>query len=81
MTQRRPKPAGPPRSPYALFGLGFEIAAPVVLLMYAGYRLDLWLGSEPWLTLLGALLGVVIGFANLFRRVRQQAEGAGEEKE
>jgi F0F1-type ATP synthase assembly protein I len=49
--------------------LGFEMALPIVLLMYVGYRLDAWLGSKPWLFLLGAFLGIAVGFYSMFKRV------------
>ena len=65
----------PQVSPGRLFGLGFEIAVPVVLLMYAGYRLDRWLDSTPWWFLVGSLLGVVVGFYNFFRRVLPPRQG------
>jgi len=58
-----------PVSPAGLVGLGFEIAIPVVLFMYAGYRLDGWLDSRPWFLSLGALLGVAVGFYSFVRRV------------
>ena len=81
MAQRKPNPTGPVRSPYSMLGLGFEIVAPAMLLMYVGYRLDAWLNSQPWLFLLGALLGISIGFYNLFRRVQAHGQGEGEGKE
>ena len=59
---------GPPGSPYQLLGLGFEIAAPIVLFMCAGYLLDAWAGSRPWLTLAGAVAGIAVGLYNLLRR-------------
>jgi F0F1-type ATP synthase assembly protein I len=68
-------------SPYSLFGLGFEIAVPVVLLMFAGYKADGWLGTEPWLFVVGALLGVTLGFYSFFKRVLQFGRGAGGKKD
>ena len=35
----------------------------------AGYYADRWLGTKPWLTLLGLGLGIAAGFVNLFRTV------------
>jgi len=43
--------------------------------MYAGHRLDLWLGSQPWLLLVGGLVGMAVGFYSLFRRVRGTGKG------
>jgi len=62
----RPRPVG---SPLALFGLGIELAVPIVICIYAGYRLDRWLDTTPWWFLVGAILGVALGFYSFFRRV------------
>ena len=41
-----------------------------------GYYLDKWLGTDPWLTLIFLLLGIVSGFRNIFiltsRELRRQ---------
>lgn len=37
----------------------------------AGRFLDTWLGTRPWLTFLGLLLGGVAGFVELFRLLRR----------
>ena len=49
--------------------LGFEMAIPVVLLMYLGRWADGRLGTEPWLFLVGAFLGIAVGFYSMFKRV------------
>lgn len=59
----------PPRSPYQFLGLGFEMIVPIVLFMFAGYMLDGWLDSGPWLFLVGALAGIAVAFYVLFRRI------------
>lgn len=59
-------------------GLGFEMVVPIVLLMYVGYRFDAWLGSRPWLFLLGALLGIAVGFYVMFKRVGILGSRGGE---
>lgn len=68
-----------PRSPYALLGLGLEMAVPIVLLIVGGYKLDTWLDTTPWLALVGAFLGFAVAFYNLFRRVGFSS-GGGEGK-
>jgi Putative F0F1-ATPase subunit Ca2+/Mg2+ transporter len=60
--------SGGPPSPFAYAGLGFELALPLVLLMYGGYKLDAWLGTEPGFTVAGALVGMALGFYGLYRR-------------
>jgi F0F1-type ATP synthase assembly protein I len=57
------------RSPWSHFGLGFEIAVPIVLGLYGGYRLDLWLETSPWFLMVGAMLGMALGFYAFFKQV------------
>jgi ATP synthase protein I len=35
-----------------------------------GYFLDRWLGTTPWLTLIGLAVGVAAGFRGFFRSVK-----------
>lgn len=57
------------RSPWAYAGLGLEIVVPILLGLYIGYRVDMWLGTRPWLFLVGALAGMVMGFYTFIKRV------------
>ena len=50
-----------------LSGVGLTLVISTVLGFWGGYVLDRWLGSAPWLMLVGLLLGIVSGFVNLFR--------------
>jgi F0F1-type ATP synthase assembly protein I len=59
---------GAPRSPLGHVSAGFEVIGPLVLLMGLGYWIDGRFSSAPWFLLIGALLGLVVGFYNLFRR-------------
>ena len=52
-------------APY--LGLGFQFAGTMVFFIGGGYLLDRWLGLMPWLTIAGALLGIVAVLALLFR--------------
>ena len=54
-------------SPY--FNIGYVFAASVALLTFLGYYLDQRWGTNPWLTLIGAILGIFTGFYNFFRTV------------
>ena len=65
----------PPQSPLAFASLGFEVVVPVVLLTYGGYWLDGQLDTLPWFVLLGAFLGMAVGFYNLFRRAMPTKRG------
>ena len=71
-------PTGPSVKGAQFIGLGFEMVVPIVLLMYVGYRFDAWLGSRPWLFLLGALLGIAVGFYVMFKRVGILGSRGGE---
>ena len=37
-----------------------------------GYLLDRWLGTSPWLLLVGLLVGVCVGFFGLIRLIRRR---------
>lgn len=46
-------------------GLSFVLA--IVMGFGGGYLLDEWLGTGPWLTLLGFLVGIAGGVTNVYR--------------
>ena len=48
-------------------GIGWVLAVSVVGGTLGGYYADRWLGTSPWLTLLGIVLGMAAGFLNVFR--------------
>ena len=50
-----------------LSGVGLTLVISTVLGLWGGYALDQWLGTGPWLMLVGLLLGIASGFVNLFR--------------
>ena len=52
-----------------MMGIGFEMAIPVALLGLVGHWIDRRWGTEPWLLLVGLLLGMVVGFYSLWRKV------------
>lgn len=54
-----------------LSGIGITLVLATVIGLAAGYYADRWLGTKPWLTLLGLGLGIVAGFVNLFRSVKR----------
>jgi ATP synthase protein I len=51
--------------------VGLTLVVATVLGLAGGYYLDRWLGTSPWLTLIGLLLGIAAGFVNLFRTVKR----------
>ena len=67
-----------PKSPLAYAGLVGRIAAgvilPILLGLYLGKRLDDWLGSAPWMTLLLLMLGVAAWFGWLYKTSTENDE-------
>ncbi len=51
--------------PRASGGIGFALVALVVLFTTAGYWLDRWLGTGPWLMVAGVFVGFGLGLAYL----------------
>jgi F0F1-type ATP synthase assembly protein I len=66
-------------NPWSFVGMGVEIAVPVVLFTFLGYKADGWLGTEPWLVVVGALLGIAVSFYTLFKRVLGSGQGSDRE--
>jgi ATP synthase protein I len=68
-----------PWSPLAeLSSVGFAMVLATVIGLAGGYYLDEWLGTKPWLLLLGLVFGIAAGFVILFRSVsRANREGDG----
>ncbi|HEX6211290.1 MAG TPA: AtpZ/AtpI family protein [Methylomirabilota bacterium] len=51
----------------AVSAAGFAFVLAVLMGAGAGYLLDGWLGTSPWLFLLGFFLGLAAGIRNVFR--------------
>jgi len=52
-----------------LSSIGLALVICTVIGLAGGYYADRWLGTSPWLLLLGLALGIAAGFVNLFRSV------------
>ncbi|MBD3866842.1 MAG: AtpZ/AtpI family protein [Acidobacteria bacterium] len=63
------------RSPLALAGMGLELAITVILVAACGYWLDRLWGTKPWLSVLGAALGMTVAMVNLVRKARPGGKG------
>lgn len=69
--------AGPIRTIGLLGGLGFMLALSALLGAVVGHYLDRRWETEPWLTLVGTLLGMAAGFYELMTVLGQLGEGNG----
>lgn len=58
-------------------GLGIELAAAVGLLSLLGWWIDGRLGSAPWGLVIGAMVGLIGGMANLLRSALSSVERPG----
>ena len=52
--------------------LGIELAASTVIGLFGGRWLDGKLGTEPWLSIVGLILGVVAGFRSLYLTAKSE---------
>jgi F0F1-type ATP synthase assembly protein I len=72
------EPTGEPgrelREAYGLATLGFTFGAAVVVFTGIGWLLDRWLRTIPVFTVVSALVGAVLGFLNVYFRIRRATE-------
>jgi ATP synthase protein I len=61
---------------WRLASVGIEFSISVVIGLLGGRWLDGKLGSEPWLMIVGLLLGVAAGFRGLIRAAKQANRAA-----
>lgn len=70
-----------------VLGHGLTWAASTLLFLWLGTKADAWLGTEPWLALLGAFVGAAAGFYHMVHHLlvapgeRERRERDGEERE
>ncbi len=68
--ERPSKKSDPFLIAFGIYGaVGFQLAATVVGGLLLGSWLDKRLGTDPWLTITGIIVGSIGGFYNLFRIV------------
>jgi ATP synthase protein I len=66
-----PGERGPSQGPTAqLVNLGTMLFACVAVGLAAGYFADRWLGTIPWLLLLGLGFGIVAAAVNFYRTIK-----------
>lgn len=62
------------RAAAMLSTIGITMALSVFVGFGAGYALDRWLGTSPWLAVAGMLLGVAAGFREAYHIIRRFAK-------
>jgi ATP synthase protein I len=50
--------------------VGITMVLATVIGLAAGYYADRWLGTSPWLLMIGLGIGIAAGFVSLFRAVK-----------
>jgi ATP synthase protein I len=76
-----PAERGPSRSQTAqLVNLGTMLFACVAIGLAAGYFADRWLGTDPWLLLVGLALGIAAAGVNFYRTIKTLNEQDGNER-
>ena len=63
-------------APYLGYGLTWALST--LLFLWLGSRADAWLGTEPWLTLIGAFTGAGAGFYYMYRHLVVDSQRADE---
>ena len=54
-----------------LAGIGLTFVLATAGATIGGYFVDRWLGTTPWFTLIGIVVGVAAGFRDLFRTLKR----------
>ncbi len=51
--------------------IGVQLAGSMLVYIFIGYLLDRWLDTTPWLLIVGAVVGMVAFFFQLFKLVKR----------
>jgi len=62
------------------FGLGIELTISMVFFVIVGYLADGWLGTSPWLLILGIALSIIATGFTLGRVVREANRASAAKK-
>lgn len=69
MSQPRKQGPGFAAETSRYLGIGLTWALSTALFLYLGTLADDWLGTDPWLTLVGAFVGAAAGFWYMYRHL------------
>ena len=76
-----PEERGPSRGQTAqLVNLGTLLFACVAVGLAVGYFADRWIGTSPWLLLIGLALGIVAAGVNFYRTIKTLNESNGDDR-
>lgn len=56
-----------------IIGAVFSLASAIVVCLVAGWGLDRWLKTGPWLLVAGIIVGAIVGFYQLIRVMSRAA--------
>ena len=54
--------------------LGMELVVATLVGAFLGYLLDRFLGTKPWLMVVGVVIGAIAGFLNVYRFVQRMSK-------
>ena len=54
--------------------IGIQLAGTMLVYVIGGYLLDRWLETEPWLLILGAVIGMIAFFVQIVKLSRDLSE-------
>ena len=60
--------------------IGMQLVAATFIGLAAGYFLDQWLGTKPWMLLIFLLLGIATGFRDVYREAMRIQRRSDEEQ-
>ncbi len=60
---------------YSIVGAGFQLVFSMLFFLGLGYLADRWLRTDPWLMLLGMLIGLGAGFYAFWLRISAMSKG------
>ena len=62
---------------YRYVALGITFGLGIVLFMGLGWLVDRWLGTLPWGTLVGTIVGSVLSFVSVYAKLEAERKQAG----